>query len=871
MKRSTLLFILSVGLAFCAKANHITGGEIFYKLQSQSGNNYTYTVTLKLYRDHFSTGAQLDDAASIAIFNRLTGAMVWDNDHTPITRSFVEFLDLISPGPCINNPPAVFYDVGHYQFDVTLPGTPNGYIIAYQRCCRIAGINNLLSSSSVGATYVAEIPGTNPLPTAPANNSAHFVGPDTVIVCQHNSFTYSFNAVDQDGDSLSYSFCNAYVGGSSAAPAPDPPNGPPYSSVPYAQPFSAERPMGSGVAIDSKTGLVTGIAPNAGIYVMTVCVYERRNGILIATQRKDLQIKVGDCSIAAANLPPQTVNCLNFTSGFGNGGDQTLIHSYLWNFGDPAAGVGNSSTLASPTHVYGDTGTYTVTLITNRGELCSDTGTTVVKMYPGFVPGFKSTGICINKPTQFIDTTSTRYGTVNSWSWDFGVSSISSDTADSQNPTFTYTAIGSYGAQLVVTSSKGCIDTVSVPVTIIDKPPIALAFRDTLICSGDNLQLRASGTGVFTWTPGTNITNANTSTPTVNPSNSTYYHVNLNENGCLNDDSVNVRVVDFVTLKAFNDTLICQGDAVQLYTSGDGLQFFWTPAVDLNDPNARNPVAVTNNTTTYEVTATIGHCSANDRVTVRTVPYPTANAGADISICYNTTTQLSANIVASSFTWNPGGSLSNPLILNPVAKPKQTTTYVLTATDTLGCPKPVRDTVVVTVLPKVNAFAGNDTAVVIGQPLHFLATGGINYLWSPPSALDNVNIADPTATYDGSIDSIRYKVMVSDEKNCLDSAFINVKIYKTNPQIFVPTAFTPNGDGVNDLFRPIGVGIKSIEYFRVYNRWGELVFSTTINGKGWDGKISGTPQTTNTFVWIVKGIDYLDKPFLKKGAVTLIR
>jgi gliding motility-associated-like protein len=137
--------------------------------------------------------------------------------------------------------------------------------------------------------------------------------------------------------------------------------------------------------------------------------------------------------------------------------------------------------------------------------------------------------------------------------------------------------------------------------------------------------------------------------------------------------------------------------------------------------------------------------------------------------------------------------------------------------------------------------------------------------------LDNANISDPTATYDGSIDSVRYKVMVSDEKNCVDSDFINVKIFKTNPQIFVPTAFTPNGDGVNDLFRPIGVGIKNIEYFRVYNRWGELVFSTTINGQGWDGKIRGTPQTTNTFVWIVRGIDYLDKPFLKKGSVTLIR
>ena len=492
-------------------------------------------------------------------------------------------------------------------------------------------------------------------------------------------------------------------------------------------------------------------------------------------------------------------------------------------------------------------------------------------MYPGFVPGFKSTGICLNKPTQFIDTTSTRYGTVNSWNWDFGVPSVSTDTSFIQNPTFTYSAIGTYDAQLIVTSSKGCIDTVTTPITIIDKPPINLAFRDTLICSGDNLQLQASGTGVFTWTPGTNIINANTSTPTVNPSNSTYYHVNLNDNGCLNNDSVNVRVVDFVTLRAFNDTLICQGDAVQLYTSGDGLNFYWTPAVNLNDPNARNPVAVTSNTTTYEVTATIGHCSATDRVTVRTVPYPTANAGADTSICYNTPAQLNANIVASSFTWNPGGSLSNPLILNPVAKPKQTTTYVLTATDTLGCPKPVRDTVFVVVLPKVNAFAGYDTAVVIGQPLHLHATGGINYLWSPPSALDNVNIADPTAVYDGSIDSIHYKVLVGNEQNCIDSASINVKIFKTNAQIFVPTAFTPNGDGVNDLFRPIGVGIKSIEYFRVYNRWGELVFSTTVNGQGWDGKISGTPQTTNTFVWIVKGIDYLDKPFIKKGAVTLIR
>src|SRR5436190_10374001 len=724
MKLPSLIFVFSLTF-LSVQANHITGGEIFYTLTSQSGNNYTYAVTLKLYRDHCSSGAHLDATAPIAVFDRVTGARVWDGT---IQSTRIDFLQLVSPGPCILNPPPVYYAVGIYSFNVTLPASANGYIITYQRCCRIAGINTLVGSSSVGATYVAEIPGTNPEPTGPANNSAHFIGPDTVIVCQHNAFTYSFNAFDADGDSLAYSFCDAYVGGTSGSPAPDPPLAPPYPMVPYVPPFSAGSPMGSQVVIDSKTGLVTGIAPDAGIYVMTVCVSEYRNGILIATQRKDLQIKVGDCSIAAANLPPQAINCDSYSSFFNNRGDQSLIHSYFWTFGDPASGANDTSTLSNPNHVFTDTGVYTVTLITNRGEPCTDTGKMLMKIYPGFFPGFNSSGICVNKPTQFADATTTQYGVVNSWRWDFGVPSVSNDTSNQQNPAYTFTTPGTYNVRLISSCSKGCIDTITKQVTIIDKPPISLPFRDTLICNGDNLQLQAVGIGAFSWLPGTNIVNANSATPTVNPATTTEYYVTLDDNGCVNRDSVRIRVVDFVTLKAYQDTTICQGDAIQLTTTGNGLHFLWSPAGNLNDATLSNPIATTSNTTSYQVTATIGHCSASDNVTVKTVPYPVANAGRDTTICYNSSAQLQGSIVASTFTWAPGGSLSNPSILNPVATPSRTTAYVLTVTDVLGCPKPSKDTVVVKVLPRVNAFAGRDTAVVIGKELHFDASGGINYI-----------------------------------------------------------------------------------------------------------------------------------------------
>jgi gliding motility-associated-like protein len=871
MKKALLIFVvLSCLFLYKSYANHITGGTIYYTLVTQSGNDFTYHVVLNLYRDSTSTGAPLDNTAPIAIFNNSTNQSVWTG---LIPRNDVIALSLRSPNPCIQNPPIIKYQVGIYEFDVTLPGIPSGYTITYQRCCRIAGINNLFGSSSVGATYTAQIPGTSPLATAPANNSARFTGKDTVIVCANNFFCYDFSAFDPDSgspslkDSLSYSFCSAYMGGSTGNPAPNPPQSPPYFEVPYANPYNESSPLGSGVTIDPKTGMMCGIAPFAGIYVVTVCVTEWRQGVPIATQRKDLQIKVGDCNVADAFLKPEYISCDGFTYTFRNEAPATpLIKTYFWDFGD-----GTTSTDATPSHTYADTGTYTFKLVINRNADCSDSAISRIKVYPGFFPGFGFTGICINKPTQFRDSTKTRYGVVDTWRWDFGDPSTGFDISDQQNPVYTYTETGVKPVRFIVTNSKGCIDTLLKDVTIYDKPPLSVAFRDTLICNGDRLQLHAVGNGNFTWTPSANTTNANTADPTVFPTTTTTYNVELNDNGCINNDTVRVRVVNFVTLQARADTVICLSDSVQLGATGDGLQYSWSPSATIGNPNIANPMAQPAATTTYQVTATIGGCSATDNVTVSTVPYPGANAGADTSVCFKTSAQLHGTIAGSTFSWSPASSLSNPAVLDPIASPAGTTAYVLTVFDNIGCPKPGRDTVVVTVLPKVNAFAGNDTAVVVGQPLQFTASGGEGYTWIPTTSLSSGNVHNPIGVYDGSFDSIEYKVLVVDENGCTDSSFVTVKVFRTNPQVFVPTAFTPNRDGRNDVFRPIAVGITKIEYFRVFNRWGQLVFSTTTDEQGWDGKINGKEQGTGTFVWVVKAVDFTGKAVFAKGTVTLIR
>jgi gliding motility-associated-like protein len=231
-----------------------------------------------------------------------------------------------------------------------------------------------------------------------------------------------------------------------------------------------------------------------------------------------------------------------------------------------------------------------------------------------------------------------------------------------------------------------------------------------------------------------------------------------------------------------------------------------------------------------------------------------------------------------SYAWSPASLVQNPTSLITTAYPKDTTTFTLSVYDTLGCPKAGTSTVLVSVVPAVQVFAGNDTSIVINQPLVFQSTASsfaTVFSWSPATGLNSTSILQPTAILTNALlngaFSITYTLTASTVQGCTASANVTVKIFKTLPSIFVPSAFTPNGDGKNDIIKPILAGISQLQFFRVYNRYGQLVFETSTINKGWDGRINGELQGTATYVYDAQALDYNNQPVKQSGTFVLIR
>lgn len=425
-----------------------------------------------------------------------------------------------------------------------------------------------------------------------------------------------------------------------------------------------------------------------------------------------------------------------------------------------------------------------------------------------------------------------------------------------------------------IKDATGCIDSMDITVTQL--------FPDLLIsnitttpasCSGaPDGSVTISGTGgnaPYEYSlDGINFQTSNTFN--IAGGNQTIWI--RDANNCTNSQSFFIPLNNDVTVSAGPDGTICEGKDIQLSATSNGTSFSWTPAATLNNSSILDPIAKPSVTTKYYITATTGICTRLDSVTVFVDPAPIPNAGADITVCYAQDHQLNGS-GGVSFTWTPAAGLDDATIFNPtISKPVSTLIYSLAVVDAKGCNSLKDDSITVSVTTPAVLFVGNDTTVAIRQPLQLISqdvnNSGFNtYTWSPSTGLNSPFIANPVAILNN---DITYHIYASTIAGCEAFDTINIKVYE-GPELYVPNAFTPNGDGLNDILKVIAVGMKEFHYFRLYNRYGELVFSTTDPTKGWDGTIKGKKQNIGTYVWKTEAIDYRGNLIEKTGTTIIIQ
>jgi gliding motility-associated-like protein len=476
--------------------------------------------------------------------------------------------------------------------------------------------------------------------------------------------------------------------------------------------------------------------------------------------------------------------------------------------------------------------------------------------------------------------------------------------------------VGALGGKVISHEVNGCadlLDTIDVATT----PPTVAGrvMTDTTVCSGNNIiPLRVADEigGVLKWlssTDGVTWRDINVGSDSYTAQNLTgstrFAAIVQNGNACTADTSgAAVVTVDPKTVGGKLDpslTNVClnevvdptlslvnyTGAVVNWQTSLDNTSWSnFTPAYN----NTTYKTGAVNRTTYYRVMVKSGVCPAalSDVATIRfyNVPMPEAAIDPPVSsICYGKSAVLNATITTgTSYAWSnnvplsPGGSgtvPSLPYSITSTASPLVTSNVVLSVTNA-GCPNASKDTFRIDVTPPIIVKAGNDTAVVINQPLQFNATvndpNAFIWSWAPPAGLNSSTISNPVAIYDASApESITYVVTAQTLAGCTGTDTVTVKIFKTGADIFVPSAFTPNSDGRNDVIRPVMAGIAQLAFFRVYNRWGQLVFSTNQINKGWDGMIGGAKQSSQNFVYMVQAVDYTGKTIVKRGSFVLIR
>jgi gliding motility-associated-like protein len=543
--------------------------------------------------------------------------------------------------------------------------------------------------------------------------------------------------------------------------------------------------------------------------------------------------------------------------------------SYSWDFGN-----GNKSTFHNPKNLFTQAGIYKVVLTAKDNHQCTDSITKNVRIY-GYTGAFSYAPLdgCIPLTVTFNAIVTN----VASMEWDFSDGSV----VKQLGPTITHTYMtpGAYVPKLVVSDVSGC-KAISSGLDTIRPDAVYANFVADAPCEYHNVTLiDTSGWAWATlvkwkWTFHDGMTST-IKNPVRYYGAAGKYSVKLyveNARGCKDSITKDLIIHPPPVISAGADTIICLKDSTQLQTSG-GVSYKWDITPYLSCLNCPTPYARPNERFQFFVTGIDSfNCTNRDSVWVDIKTKVTAISSPDGEICEKQSIQLNVK-GANSYVWSPSDGLDNTTSSTPTASPLASIKYRVVSFE--GSCIPDTDFVKITVNPLPTVKATGEATIIAGNSTNIQATGNrINkFKWSPAEYLSCDDCPDPTASPKK---TTVYLVKVYTDKNCVDSDRITIKVLCDKSQVFIPNTFTPNGDGQNDVFYPRGVGLSTVKSFRIFNRWGELVFerqNIALNDEsnGWDGKFRGTILPPDVYVYTMDAACDEGDTMTIKGDITIVR
>ncbi|MBP6310658.1 MAG: gliding motility-associated C-terminal domain-containing protein [Flavobacteriales bacterium] len=519
-------------------------------------------------------------------------------------------------------------------------------------------------------------------------------------------------------------------------------------------------------------------------------------------------------------------------------------NTFLWNFGD-----GGTSTEYLPTHTYTEEGTFTVTLVMSDSYGCSpsDSASITIVSNSGPVANVDPAPIiCPGGSTQL----NASGGDTYSWSPPTGLSDPTiADPFAAPATTTNYTVVAS-----------GICGTDTASVNVIVDIPAGTAMPDPTICIGDAIELSLLSGTVQSWEPDPTLSSTTSQTPTATPLDTTTYYVTIvSDQGCIVTDSITIYVIDGLPEPALVDTAICTGSSV-LLTGPVADSWSWQASADLTALNAQSTTATPGIETTYYVVATNVCGSITDSVRVSLITVQPA-AWPDTIVCPGMEVQLFAN-GGVEYSWSPPETLNYPDTASPVAVVWGPITYSIEVTDEYGCIG--NTTLSLTTWPLPNVLADPDQIIEWGHTAQLGAVGDGLLVWETVETLSCDTCDSPIAKPDS---STTYTVTVTDVNGCKNTDVVTILL---DGSLYVPNTFTPNGDGVNDVFRAWGKEIKTYKLY-VFNRWGEQIFSTESLTGFWDGTYKGVDSPIDTYVWKIHVSEITGNRRTLYGHVNLVR